>query len=213
MGQLYTRTLRSIQQFAALRKRIITRCFFLVELALIAMIFSARFLVQANEEMIVPITLVGLKFGTLSALLLALTLLPGMLGRFRVFLDVRVILVMFRRHFGILTWLSAVTHWCFVVIFPQAIFGITPLQTFEFYGFVAMVIGLPLWLTSNDFSVRILKAWWKRIHRLAYLMLIFAALHTLGTSPTIGLFLCLVVGAELLSFGVKYFYDHHSSRR
>lgn len=46
-----------------------------------------------------------------------------------------------------------------------------------FSGFFAMVLLVPLILTSNRMSGRILGAWWKRLHALVYPAFIFVVLH------------------------------------
>lgn len=45
------------------------------------------------------------------------------------------------------------------------------------FGSLALMLVIPLLLTSNRFAMKILGINWKHIHRLAYLILIFSALH------------------------------------
>lgn len=46
------------------------------------------------------------------------------------------------------------------------------------FGLIALVLTLPLLLTSNNVALRLLKGNWKRLHRLAYFVLLFTLLHS-----------------------------------
>lgn len=46
------------------------------------------------------------------------------------------------------------------------------------FGILALILTLPLLITSNNLSLRILKGNWKRLHWLAYPMFAFVLLHT-----------------------------------
>ena len=58
-------------------------------------------------------------------------------------------------------------------------------KKFIFIGFAAWLLMLPLAITSNQRMVLILKQNWKKIHRLSYLIGIFAVLHFIWLSKTI----------------------------
>jgi DMSO/TMAO reductase YedYZ heme-binding membrane subunit len=46
-----------------------------------------------------------------------------------------------------------------------------------FYGFLALFMTLPLLLTSNNIAQKYLGRGWKGLHRLVYLVFVFAMLH------------------------------------
>lgn len=45
------------------------------------------------------------------------------------------------------------------------------------FGSLALILTIPLLLTSNRFAMKMLGIHWKHLHRLAYLILLFAAIH------------------------------------
>lgn len=49
-------------------------------------------------------------------------------------------------------------------------------------GWLALILFLPLFLTSNDVSVRALRGNWKRLHRLVYPAAVLVMLHWYGTA-------------------------------
>ena len=60
----------------------------------------------------------------------------------------------------------------------RAIFADVIKRKFIFFGFAAFVLLIPLAATSTQAAVRRLGfAWWKRLHRLAYLAALLGALH------------------------------------
>lgn len=50
-------------------------------------------------------------------------------------------------------------------------------KDFLFWGFWAFVLMLPLFLTSNDLSTRLLKRNWFRLHKLIHPLYVFALIH------------------------------------
>lgn len=67
------------------------------------------------------------------------------------------------------------------------------------FGFVAMFLTLPLFLTSNALSQRLLGRNWKRVHWLAYPLLLFAVLHKFVRSDA-DLFGFFSAGAVFVSY-------------
>lgn len=45
------------------------------------------------------------------------------------------------------------------------------------FGFFALFLSLPLTLTSSNWAMRKLGKWWKRLHRLAYVIALFVVVH------------------------------------
>jgi DMSO/TMAO reductase YedYZ heme-binding membrane subunit len=212
MEPRYTKILRSIHMFSIQHKQQIISFLFCIEVLLVLLILGGIILSPFSDAIFPLLFEIGLKFGTLAAGFLTLALIPGILGRFRWFIMVRIIMMLFRRHFGILMYLSAVVHSTFVVFLPMIRYGFYPLQLFEVYGLIASLLLLPLYLTSNDVAVQKLKQWWYRIHRLVYIALFFAAMHTWTTSKTVSVLLFVIVFLEAWSFIEKYRYDHSTPR-
>ena len=208
----YTRISSLIQRLAIHYKTAIISLFFAIEISLAVAIFFGLILGTLQPSLQPLFFTVGRTFGKLTAYLLVLTLLPGILGRFRWFTTIRITLMLFRRQFGILTYLSGVVHATFVALLPMLTHGFRPLLIFEVYGLTALLLMLPLFLTSNDYSVRLLQTGWDKLHKLVYLALFFSALHTLTRSLSIGVLLMSVVILEALSYLAKYIYDHDSAR-
>lgn len=92
-----------------------------------------------------------------------------------------------RREMGILMGYLATVHVLIYVIgsswmialpnpFQETGLGTLPLMLWA--GFAAYVLTLPLLFTSNDLALRLLGGkHWKSLHRLVYLLLVFALLH------------------------------------
>ena len=90
--------------------------------------------------------------------------------------------ILYRRMLGLFVFFYASIHLlCYVGIDYQ--FAITDIKNdivkhrYVLVGFLAWLLLLPLALTSSDNMIRKLKAHWKRLHRLIYLIAILGVLH------------------------------------
>ena len=114
-------------------------------------------------------------YGKSALFMLTLTVIPGILGRFKIKIPITFIITRFRRHFGILVFILAFSHSLYVYFLPQLAVNknilIFPRFLFIQFGFFALILLFPLFLTSNNFSQYILKKWWKKLHRIIYLIL------------------------------------------
>lgn len=91
---------------------------------------------------------------------------------------------LFRKELGVLMGTLALVH--FALFFGDKLY-VSPLSqafwwelgapSYLVWGALALAATVPLWATSNVFSVRLLGKKWKWLHRSAYALLIFAALH------------------------------------
>jgi DMSO/TMAO reductase YedYZ heme-binding membrane subunit len=144
------------------------------------------------------------KAGTISALLYFSTLVPGMMKRFNVLPLVRTTWMLFRRQFGVLMFLTAIFHESTMATFPMVIgSGKIDLSLFtkhEVYGLVALCALFPMWLTSNELSVRKLGKWWNWLHRLTYIALCFIYLHVATVSEKLKWLFVTVMVIEVLSW-------------
>lgn len=122
---------------------------------------------------------IGLKLGTLSALLFIVVTLPGILGRFGMRHPFISLGIMFRRHTGISMFLAGLAHGLIVSTLPNIAMGapLFPRFGYELFGMLSLAILTPLFLTSNLYSMKRLGKNWKRIHKLIYVAFWFIALH------------------------------------
>ena len=84
-----------------------------------------------------------------------------------------------RRDFGVATFAYAVTH-AGIYLFRKADLPLILAESAEAWllvGWIALAVFLPLAVTSNDASMRLLRHAWKRLHRLAYVAAILVFAH------------------------------------
>ena len=119
-------------------------------------------------------------FGRAALLVLLVVITPGILGRFNIQIKLTRIITLYRRRLGILVFSLAFTHYHLISL-PR-LTGFEPLKfpypLFQMFGFYALAILFFMFITSNNFSVRRLGKWWKRLHRVVYMALLFILLHT-----------------------------------
>jgi sulfoxide reductase heme-binding subunit YedZ len=102
-----------------------------------------------------------------------------------------------RRAFGVAAFGYALLHLAFYVAEMETLRNIlAELGTLGIWtGWAALLLMLPLALTSNDASVRALKRSWKRLHRLAYPAVVLVLVHWIIVHN--GLFEALAQAAPL----------------
>jgi sulfoxide reductase heme-binding subunit YedZ len=116
-------------------------------------------------------------------------------------------LVQRRRALGVASFLYAVLHLIFYVIDM----GNLDDMLAEFWalgmwtGWAAMLLFVPLVATSNDASMRALKAGWKRLQRLVYPAALLVLVHWIFIHNNLGPALVHFVPLMLL-VGARYFY-------
>ena len=91
-------------------------------------------------------------------------------------------LILYRRALGLLCFYYALMHFLTYLVLDQrfmlsAILADVTKRPFIMLGAAALVLLVPLALTSNAFSIRRLGQAWVRIHRLIYLIAICGAIH------------------------------------
>ena len=136
---------------------------------------------------ILPLTIwsaVGRQMGTLAALSLAVSLIPGVIKRFSwqgFWRSAQIFLMAQRRWIGILMFQFVLLHFIWNRLFFYLKFGIPNLNAIPLsqqIGFAAFLLLFPLVLTSNDLAVKILRRNWQRIHYLIYIIVWLVMLHT-----------------------------------
>lgn len=167
----------------------------------------------------------GAWMGKLAIYFLWLSVLPGILSRFQVkgwAQQLQVVLMTNRRWLGITMFQFAILHYFWSSVFqklPVILAGAVPdLPLFEIFGMLTFGLLLPLYLTSNDVSVQLLKRNWKRVHALIYVAMWTATAHVVLQPPitfvvggvavgldytlSYGIPSLLLIGAQLASFVV-----------
>lgn len=96
----------------------------------------------------------------------------------------------YKKMFGLFTFFYATLHllthvgldyrFDMVEVFDQIV-----KKKFMLVGFIAWVLLLPLAITSNLYSIRLLKNKWKQLHKLVYVVAILSILHYLWLVKTI----------------------------
>ena len=159
--------------------KLIIRLFQIAELAVAAFIVVLFSLSLSNQPLILLSYDLGRKFGVASLLLLGATLTPGILKRLGIIRPLMILLNPYKRHLGISTYISALGHYLLVTLLPSLAFGSfpPPLTQVSLFGLLAFLTMTPLFLTSNDYSIRLLKKNWARLHKLVYLAALLILFH------------------------------------
>jgi len=154
----------------------------------------------------------GKKAGDMAVLALSLTLVPGMLKRLQWFTPITRFLSPIRRHLGITTYLLALSHYLLVTLLSNLLVGtiIGQLNSFVLAGATALLFFTPLFITSNDYSVRLLRRNWAKLQKLIYVATIFVFLHLLFLVSTWALLAGTVLLAEVISHLSAWAHRHQA---
>lgn len=79
-------------------------------------------------------------------------------------------------------------------------------------GLIAVLIMLPLFLTSNQWSMKKLRRRWKTLHKLTYVVPFFVAGHLLFLGEGLGILMFIFLGMRL-PFVRKFFVEWRMNRR
>ena len=95
-------------------------------------------------------------------------------------------LVVLRKEAGLLCAAMILIHG--YSLLPNGVSGIFAVKNWGWnnamtWGIIGAVIALLLFITSNNFSMRLMKVWWKRTQRLSYLLFLFAGIHIALIKP------------------------------
>src|SRR3989344_7966462 len=151
---------------------------------------------------------IGVYFGRTAVLLLGIVVLPGILGRLAIDIKITRIITLFRRQLGILVFVLAFCHYQLVrgISIYTGQIPLSPRPIFEVMGTSALFLLFLLFLTSNNFSVKKLGSWWKRLHRLIYIAVWILVLHTgLQRISIWSLFIGIFAFFEIISLISDYF--------
>lgn len=134
-----------------------------------------------NFQLVPTISNIGIKYGEVSVIFLGFSLLPGIIRRFSILPQILKFLQLIRRHLGILMYLFGLSHYLLNYVSVQLLAGDFPPNqippVFILMGLFGLLLYTPLFLTSNDLSVRLLKRNWSKLHKLTHLGVVLILLH------------------------------------
>jgi DMSO/TMAO reductase YedYZ heme-binding membrane subunit len=136
---------------------------------------------QKDDAMNVALYPYAVNFGRIAIILLGIIILPGILGRLGVAWQATRVITYFRRQLGITVFLFALAHYLTLYNFPVFLGGVPPVippPLFIGVALIAFTILTLMYVTSNNWSMAKLGKWWKRLHRLIYIVLWLLVLHT-----------------------------------
>lgn len=146
----------------------------------------------------------GVWCGRIALTLYCITLIPGMMKRFRIQHKLISLIRIFRRYIGISVFLFAFIHASLVrliLFLPEILAG--PL--FQIFGLISLILLFFMFLTSNDFSQNRLGIWWYRLHWVTHIIMITVLLHTLLQRVSLwSVLIGIVVFAQVSSFIVAF---------
>lgn len=157
---------------------------------------------------------IGANLGTVAFGLYCVTLIPGILKRFRFFPILQAMIMPFRRHIGVLMFLTAILHMSFtttILLFFTPPIDFSVIMTHQVLGFVAVCALFPLWVTSNDYSVRTLKRNWTLLHKLTYVACLFIFLHLTFVEKKLAVIGFMFLSLEILSW-LYFWYNQRKAR-
>jgi DMSO/TMAO reductase YedYZ heme-binding membrane subunit len=204
--------LQQLQRFLAPRQKMVIRWFLVVEIGLLLFGVLVAYLSINDTMRFAPLmSQAGAKLGQIAVLLFCLTLLPGIFKRLQwntpLTMPAISLLVLFRRHIGILTFLSAAVHQLFNAIIPNYIYlgsvlPPLPIPVFQLFGSLSWLLLLPVWLTSNDTSQRLLGKKWKTLQRLTYISIWFIFFHVALQGKSLAIIIAITAILEVGSWVV-----------
>lgn len=117
-------------------------------------------------------------------------------------------LVRYRRAFGLIAFWYAAMHFAVYLLLDRGldwnmIVEDIARRPFITFGFAALVLLVPLAVTSNRISIRKLGRRWKALHRLVYAIAILAAVHFLMSTKVLEIDQITHVGLLTLLLGYR----------
>lgn len=171
-----------IFEWFAKKSKLVIRLFWLPYILIVIFTFYAGYVIFGQNTHFDLVYSLGKLSGQAALFLLGLIVLPGILGRFRIEIKITRVITLFRRQLGITVFLLANNHYGVMRVFPKMAAGLPPtappIYLFETIGMLAFMIFFVMFLTSNNFSVKMLGHWWKVLHRFVYVALWALVAHT-----------------------------------
>ncbi len=199
----------TLQKLAVSQKPKIIAIFCLFYALIVLLMLVGSYAVISQNALGDWFILIGNWFGKAALTVFCIVLLPGIALRFRKSNKITGIIMFYRRQLGISVYLLGLLHLSIVWLSPKIVdqTPVLSLRLFEYFGLAAMLLMLPMFLTSNNFSQQKLGKWWKRIHRIIYvvawLLFIHVALQKSLWSILIGGMAVLEWSSLVYDFGRK----------
>ncbi len=176
----FTKFFITLQQKLLANKRFLVILLQIATLVLAGLILLGGWLIYIGHPVAIEIMLLATDLGKYAIVCYFITLIPGIFRRFKITHPLLIILTTFRRQIGIFTYLLAFGHYFLMRGALQLKTGmIFAPPIFEVMGVTALLLLTPLFITSNDLSLKKLGKWWKKIHQLTYLALGLVLLHVI----------------------------------
>jgi sulfoxide reductase heme-binding subunit YedZ len=199
--------MKQLYIFLAHHQNSIKKIFLLSYIAIISALVVGVWFYDTSPEIRSIYREIGEKSGQVSAYLLALTLIPGILKRLNILEKLESLSMLFRKQLGVLAFYTALMHLGYMSWIRMVAQGTNPLTSyfkFQQTGFAAFTIFLLLWVTSNNISHKLLGTFWRYLQRLSYLALIALILHIYDAESKTWIVLAVILGFEALSWLVSF---------
>jgi len=191
--------------WAAVNKPLVLLVTNIMYLVLIGIILATTYSIYKDQEIYNFFAVNRAWFGRLALLVLLIVITPGIIGRFGIDIKISRIVTLYRRRLGILVFLLAFTHFHIISLPRQAGIESLTIPLFQAFGIATLLLITLLFLTSNNFSVKRLGSWWKRLHRFVYVILLLILFHTALQRISIWSILAgIFFTMELVSFAYAY---------
>lgn len=213
-------------------QKIINLIFFSIEISLLLVWLAIWIAVLAGVKIdLYLLRSIGNQAGVLAIILFLVTLLPGIFNRLnwrtQWLKNPLLLITLFRRHLGIMMFLLVFIHLSFVqtvptfvryimtqsvglnapllpleklILLPSALSALP--SVFVIFGMIGWLLLLPVWLTSNDYSMKKLGKNWKKIQRLTYLAIWLIFLHVAWQKHILAIPIVIVGLLEVASWVV-----------
>ncbi len=197
-----------VYEGVARKSQLVLKLFPLVYVGFIVAMMVGAYVNLAHSFLFETFYRLGKLCGEAALGLLGVVIVPGILGRLKIEIRISRVITLFRRQLGITVFLLALSHYMLLRLLPIAA-GIFPFSLpvgFEVFGSIALFVLFALFVTSNNYSMRKLGLWWKRLHRFVYIAVGVLALHTIfqKISPW-SIFIGTLFILEIISWGVYWF--------
>jgi DMSO/TMAO reductase YedYZ heme-binding membrane subunit len=178
---MYTIEMQSLVTAAVANKSRVIAFFKIIHFTVLMLIGIGVYVTLVKNELYIPFYTLAVYAGRAALIAFTIALLPGMGRRLGFASPLLVLIQLFRRHVGILTFLLALFHALVVRMVDRFTGGMlfSNLPTFEVFSTFALFGLLAMFLTSNDFSVVRMGGWWKKLHSIVYVIAWLLFGHTI----------------------------------
>lgn len=200
--------INSLYQFFVTKRPFIIQLFKIFYILQCAYILVGAYLLLNRNVMGRWFAKFDIDFGEIGIVLFFLILIPGIARRFGLKHKLLSLLKIYRRYLGICMFLFILMHSTFLFILPFFEGIVTSLPLYEWFGLSAGILLFFLFLTSNDYSVKLLRQNWYLLHRSVYIIMFLILAHVTLQKP-FGIWAILTYGIVILEVGGKLYQLKH----